>query len=165
MYKKILAPLDGSELSEAALAHARSLAQCMGAEIMLLRVVDSPLYWADPSADTTYMAALLDGMQAMRQAATTYLEMIALELRKAGLNVTTAVEEGGVAADDILDYAHIAQADLIVMSTHGRSGIQRWLLGSVADKVVHGAKIPVLLIRPCREAQHVQKDTRSAGWL
>jgi nucleotide-binding universal stress UspA family protein len=68
-------------------------------------------------------------------------------LEKDGLKVSTQVGTGG-AADGIIDYADRMQAELIAMTTHGRSGIARWLMGSVADKVARGANVPVLLIRP-----------------
>ena len=65
-----------------------------------------------------------------------------------GVKASVVMKEDLTAANAILDYADHNGVDLIAMSTHGRSGIGRWLMGSVADKVVHGAKMPVLLVRP-----------------
>jgi nucleotide-binding universal stress UspA family protein len=146
MYKKIVVPLDGSDLSEAALPHARALAEKTGAELLLLRVAVSPLYLEAP-LDPTFSAVIVESALTMQKEAAQYLERIAAPLREADLNVTTQVHDGGVAAEAILNEATKFGADLIVMSTHGRSGVTRWLIGSVADRVVHGAQIPVMLIR------------------
>jgi nucleotide-binding universal stress UspA family protein len=146
MYKKIVVPLDGSDLAEAALPHARAIAERAGAELLLLRVAVSPLYIESP-VDPTFSAVMVESALNMQKEAEQYLERIATPLRETGLSVTTRVHDGGTAAETILDEAKQFGADLIVMSTHGRSGISRWLIGSVADKVVHGAQIPVLLIR------------------
>jgi len=147
MYKKIVVPLDGSDLSEAALPHARAIAEKTSAELLLLRVAVSPLYLESP-LDPTFSMVITESALAMQKEAAQYLERIAAPLREAELKVTTQVHDGGVAAEAILDEATHFGADLIVMSTHGRSGVTRWLIGSVADKVVHGAQMPVMLIRP-----------------
>jgi nucleotide-binding universal stress UspA family protein len=142
MYRRIVVPLDGSELAESALAHARVIAGCTGAEILLLRVVfEGGLdYYADPLAASSVQ-------DRMEREAAAYLVQVAAGLEKEGLKVTTQVGAGS-AADGIIDYADRMQAELIAMTTHGRSGIARWLIGSVADKVARGANVPVLLIRP-----------------
>ena len=141
MYRRIVVPLDGSERAEGALRHARVLAGCTGAEILLLRVVfDSHMdIYADPRATNSVQ-------ERMEKEAGEYLRQVAAGLEKEGLKVTTQVDSGS-AADAIVDYADRMQADLIAMTTHGRSGIARWLLGSVADKVARGANVPVLLVR------------------
>jgi nucleotide-binding universal stress UspA family protein len=144
MFKRILVPLDGSQFAEGALTHAQMLAECGGGEIELLRVAVHPssyVYVSDP-------AALADLYDSDRAHCEDYLNKTAQRVRDAShVNVTTAVLEG-IVADAVLDYAEDTAADLIVMSTHGRSGMERWLLGSVAEKVVRGAKMPVLLVRP-----------------
>ncbi len=143
MYKKILVPLDGSELAEAVLPQARMLAECGAAEIVLLRVTSYPVYDTMP-AD----AGLVESMiEAIRNEAQQYLDRMAADLKQLGVTASAVVREGAV-ADNILDYAHRNGVDLIAMSTHGRSGLGRWLIGSVADRVVHGAQVPVLLVRP-----------------
>jgi nucleotide-binding universal stress UspA family protein len=76
-----------------------------------------------------------------------YLDRVAAELRAVGVKVTTETCAGPV-AETILEYAEGIHADLIAMSTHGRSGLARWFIGSVADKVVRAARLPVLLARP-----------------
>ncbi len=142
MFTKILIPLDGSELAEKAISHAADLAKCTGAEIELLRVAQLflPNYYFEAPIDAE------DLIQRDRAEATAYIAKLTGELTAQGLRVTSSIGQGPV-ADVIVDYAESTGADLIVMSTHGRAGVQRWLLGSVADRVLHGAKIPVLLVR------------------
>ncbi len=138
MYKRILIPLDGSEFAEAALPHARALAACTGAELVLLRVAVQPLYGSiSPDSSPSIRADT-------EAEASAYLDRVAGELRAAGFRVTAETCTGPV-AETILDYAAGIRADLIVMSTHGRSGLARWFIGSVADKIVRGARLPVLL--------------------
>ncbi len=141
MYKKILVPLDGSELSERALVHAHALAKALGAQVVLLRVVVFPTrdYDVTPPMEETVSAEMLSETKR-------YLENHAGNLRRAGVTATTFAESGRV-ADTIVDFTETHQIDLIVMSTHGRTGAARWIIGSVADRVVHGAHVPVLLVR------------------
>ncbi len=140
MYKRILIPLDGSEFAEAALPHACAIAACTGAELALLRVAVQPLY-GSISTDPLLIPALRADTETEASA---YLDRVADELRAAGFRVTAETCTGPV-AETILDYAAGIRADLIVMSTHGRSGLARWFIGSVADKIVRGARLPVLL--------------------
>ena len=139
MYKKIVVPLDGSKLAESVLPHVRACAKSFSAEVFLLRVAHVPaeFIFSDPAAAGSVLADDSEG----------YLAGLAGTMRGEGLTVTTYVAKGPV-ADAILGYADSIAADMIAMSTHGRSGLSRWMVGSVADKVVHGATIPILLIRP-----------------
>ena len=148
MYRKILVPLDGSELSEAVIPQARMLAQCGGGEILLLRVIVAAPYDYF-GADVALARSAADSM---RTEAQQYLDRMAKYLKLNGVKVSTVLREGAV-ADSILEYAETNLVDLIAMSTHGRSGLGRWLIGSVADRVVHGATIPVLLVRPHQNRQ------------
>jgi len=141
MFKKILVPLDGSSFAEEALPHARELAECGGAEIVLARV-DEPY---EPPPGIFVPATAIP--EVVRLSAGEYLEQLVSRLRLAGIKVESAVLDGKV-ADAILKYAGEEGVDLIVMSTHGRTGISRLLMGSVAEQIVHGARCPVLLIRP-----------------
>ncbi len=143
MYKKILVPLDGSTFAEAVLPHVCALAKCTGAEVALLRVAIRWMYdYAMPAPlPTSPMLAESD------QEPADYLDHVAADLRAAGFQVTTEICAGPV-AETILEYAEGIGADLIAMSTHGRSGLARWFIGSVADKIVRGARLPVLLVRP-----------------
>jgi nucleotide-binding universal stress UspA family protein len=148
MYKKILAPLDGSELSECTLAHLEAVATgCHVAEVVLLRVTEPiPSAYAEAIQDI-----VREGEEKAKQYAADYLAGIAGRLKKEGIAVETVVIHGRP-ADVILDYAKKDDVDLIVMSTHGRSGVSRWVLGSVADRVVRHAAAAVLTVPPagCR---------------
>ena len=148
MYQKIVVPLDGSKLAEEVLEHVRALAHCMGSEVVLMRVMAYPAYdylLTDPG-----MSASL--REQMEQAAYNYLEPLANALLDEGVRACAdAVIVNGPIADAIIQFAREKKADLIAMSTHGRTGPSRWLMGSVADRVVRGAGIPVLMVRPTAE--------------
>lgn len=143
MYQRLLVPLDGSGLAEAALAHAEEVAAQFDAEIILLRVVVSPYAIAAPDL---VLATAESDMHQLSAQAEEYLKNTANQLRARGLQVRSATCEGPV-AEAILEHAEALSADLIVMSTHGRGGVSRWVYGSVADRVLQGSSCPVLLIR------------------
>jgi nucleotide-binding universal stress UspA family protein len=142
MYKKILVPLDGSELAKKALDEAEKLAKCSGAEIILFQVVPFMPIYGSPELVTPL---IVDEKQ--KESADRYLINVAEELKKQEFKVTTMVRTGQQVALEIIDFAKESGADLIVMCTHGRSGITRWMLGSVALKVLSRAETPILLIR------------------
>ena len=144
MYKKILVPLDGSPLAEAALPHAEALAKAEDSEIVLLRVPvlpNSEFIARDPA-----MASII--LKDMEQESETYVREEVEKIRKGGFHKVKGIVREGYVPETILDIADEIHADVIAMSTHGRTGIQRWLMGSVADRVVHHSHIPVLLIHP-----------------
>ena len=142
MYKKILVPLDGSELAKKALDEAEKLANCFGAEIVLFEVVPFMPIYGSPELVTPL---IVDEKQ--KEAAEKYLVNLAEDLKKKGFTATAVVRTGQQVAVEIIDFAKESGANLIVMCTHGRSGISRWVLGSVALKVLTRAETPVLLIR------------------
>ena len=144
MYKKILAPLDGSELADCALAHVRAIASgCQVPEVVLFGVVE-PMLHTSQIASELGQDWLRDAAKGMRAANEDYLAKAAAKLQKEGINARTVVTEG-TAADEILKYASKNKVDLIIMSSHGRSGATRWAFGSVADRVVRHATVPVLV--------------------
>jgi nucleotide-binding universal stress UspA family protein len=143
MYKKILVPLDGSPLAEAVLPHAQALAKSEGAEIVILRVPDLPA----PDLFTHNPAMANKIVEDSEIESDRYLKEEVKKIKGKGVKVTGLIREGPV-PDTILAAAKETHADMIAMSTHGRSGIQRWLIGSVADRVVHFSPIPVMLIHP-----------------
>ena len=145
MYKEILLALDGSPLAEAAVPHARALAKAFGARVTLLSVVQ-PVGIYPQSGVVGPVVSIALNVEEEMESVRRYLRTIAEQFEAEGINVEEVVREGD-AASQICDYAHESRADLIVMSTHGRSGVQRWVYGSVADKVLRGAKVPILLIR------------------
>lgn len=145
MYKRIIVPLDGSALAEHALAHATAQAQRFEAEMVLLKVLE-PL----PEATLSSPASVRRAEQLSAQLARDYLESVADRIRKQGVPVKVALLEGRPYLE-IVRFASEPDADMIVISTRGHSGWSRWLLGSVADRVVRGATVPVLLVQ-CQEA-------------
>ncbi len=138
MYKKILVPLDGSAASETALPHAQALAKQFGAELELISVV-VPTMMGDPS-----MSNMIEKEEVNEE--TTYLDGKVAELNKAGYTASAKVTEGLI-TDAILHAQVNEGVDLIVMATHGRTGLKHLLLGSVAEGVVRTARVPVMLIR------------------
>lgn len=143
MFTKILVPIDGSTFSEMIFPYVRELALNYGAAVHLVRVQGQFGY--EPPLGMV-LTAIPEPMQ-VRPA--DQLEILAEQLRLENITITTEVIEGHV-AEGILDCAKRHGADMIAMTTHGRGGINRWLLGSVADKIVHSAPVPVLLVRPDR---------------
>ncbi len=141
--RRILVPLDGSDLAERALIPAERLAKAFDAEILLFRVQEFSSYTPDGLIGSMSMVTLDDSLGAMVQE---YLTQKTEKVQSQGLRVRWE-KHFGTAAEGILDAAEKRSADLVVMSTHGRSGIGRWIMGSVADRVLRASRTPVLLIR------------------
>jgi nucleotide-binding universal stress UspA family protein len=145
MFKKILVPLDGSQLSQRALEPALALGQQIGAELLLVRV---------PVTDTLSFVVSEAKQRELAQDALAYLETLRQSNEQSQLNIRTQVLDGD-AASAIVDTARAEQTDLIIMSTHGYSGPTRWVLGSVTERVLRSAPCPVLAIRAARQPQRV----------
>jgi len=142
MYKKILAPLDGSELAERALEHIKIVTEgCRAPKVVLLQVIPWPAHPAHTLSDELIRS---EGEKAETDARD-YLARVAGSLKADGIAVEIDIAHGG-AAEAILDYAKKNKVDLIVMSTHGRSGVSRWFFGSVAERVLRHSAIPVLIV-------------------
>ena len=151
MFEKIVVPLDGTKLSEVSLPYASEMARKFKASLLLIRVV----------APTAVVASGVEGPSAVRlmvetaqladmknvEDARTYLEGVASELKGPALKVETFAALGGP-ADQVLKLCKDKGASLVVMTTHGRTGIRRAVLGSVADEIVRSSVVPVLVIRP-----------------
>jgi nucleotide-binding universal stress UspA family protein len=144
----MLIPLDGSKLAEQALPYARCLAKALAIPVELLAAIDVESVQAlmDPGQGR-FLDTLLDDTRAMRR---DYLGAIAATFSSARVNSSI---ENGRPEDLIIDHAARDKNSLLVMATHGRSGLQRWMLGSVADKVLHGSKNHLLLIRASDQGQ------------
>jgi len=138
MYERILLPTDGSEGSAAAADHAIDLATRYGASLHVVYVVDTELV---PDSGTFNLYVALEG------AGETAVEDIAVRARDAGVESVESSIEQGRPHRAILEYADEHAVDLVVMGTHGRTGIERYLLGSVAEKVVRTCPVPVLTVR------------------
>jgi nucleotide-binding universal stress UspA family protein len=137
--RHILVPLDGSMLAEQALPLAVLLASRSGAELILTHIVTQP--------PTEPVAAGDDELaELIRESARAYLFAAGQRAMRPGITLHTDIHAGR-AAEGILAAADSRHADLIVMATHGRSGLVRWISGSVADQVLRGASVPVLLVR------------------
>ena len=156
MYQKVLVPLDGSEVAECALPQVKNLVKdgYVG-EVTILNVI-----WADvPSFQGAEASEMLD-INALREKAmekllidtTKYLADVKSRLDSKGINVKTKILKGNHPADTISDYAQENGIDLIIIATHGYTGLKKLMFGSVALEVLHNAHAPVLLIRPesCR---------------
>lgn len=139
-FNKILVPLDGSELAEAALAPALAFAEALSAHIVLLRVVVPLTIKLDPGL---YQRIIDSG----KNDAEVYLNSIQSRSSFSSIHLKAEIVVGK-AAESIINYAQENEIDLIMMSSHGRSGIGRWVYGSVADKVLHQAACAIAIIHP-----------------
>ncbi len=144
LFQKILVPLDGSKLGESAILYAEALGQELDAELVLFQVLE-PLDKAWLSEPHTFYAMPPD-IENRKSAAMNYLDGVGKSLKEMGLKAASAVAVGSP-ADQIIDYAKANAIDLIAMSTHGRTGIGRWVFGSVTDKVLHAGDTAVLVVR------------------
>jgi nucleotide-binding universal stress UspA family protein len=140
MFERILLPLDGSPLAEAVLSHVAPILRRKDSEVLLLRVSPSPVTIRGQSSPFT---------SEEKEVAECYVNDIARRLVDEGIRVRAAVESGAP-APSILDVAARERITLIALSTHGRSGLTRWVFGSVAEKVIRASPIPLLVIRSFR---------------
>ncbi len=146
MYKKILVPLDGSPLAECVLPHVETIAKgCGVVSVTLLRVVE-PFNVPSGEGGAIRPEDLERISQQNKETAQDYLNRVIRKNKYPGASIESKVITG-LAADTITDYATKNEVDLVVMATHGRSGISRWVMGSVADRVVRSTCVPVLLVR------------------
>lgn len=143
MYKKILVPLDGSELAECVLPHVKAVASgCNVDEAVLLEVIEPiPLRAQEGGANN-------DALQnASENAAREYLAKVQSKLASDGLKVSIEVS-WGKPAEAIIEFAENNGVDLMMIASHGRSGVSRWVYGSVAEKVLRSSHMPLLIVRP-----------------
>lgn len=159
MYSRIVVPLDGSELAERALTTAEEFARLLKAPLHLIRVIDITRLegrgLSGLAIEYVGPGLLVEAEEATARA---YLDAMVTRLESQGLTATSDVRYG-FASHEIVAIA--AVGDVIVMATHGRSGVKRWFLGSVAEDVIRQAPVPVLLIRvqPGEDAsQTIEQD-------
>ncbi len=142
---KILVPTDLSELSLAAIDYARSLANVYGARVFLLHAVDVVPVVSFPTIDFTLETSLQDeaerGKEILENFASRFL---------GDVDHVTAIVRRGVAYEEIMRFVKEEEIDLIVMATHGRTGLPHIIMGSVAEKVVRHSPVPVLTIKPLK---------------
>lgn len=144
MYQRILVPLDGSKLAEMALPHAESLASAFGAKLLLLSVVQPHMVVGRTPADLKLFQEQLD---TLGEDTAAYLKGLKGSFAKKNINAETAVKYGPVVGE-IVDMAEGRKVDLVVMASHGRSGLGRVFFGSVAAGVLNRLQTPLLMIRP-----------------
>jgi nucleotide-binding universal stress UspA family protein len=146
MYKKILVPLDGSNFAESALGHAREIARASSVEkLILLRVIEPLIV---DIKDFIAAERVREAEEKREARAREYLKKTAAELKKDNIPVETKLVVDGEPAEKILEVAEDEKVDLIIMSTHGRSGFQQWVFGSVAHRVLVHSSIPILMVVP-----------------
>lgn len=153
MYKKIMIPLDGSTLAETALTHGIELANAFQSDLYLIQVVVHMIgglspYEVEYQLNETYReAALREAHEYLNRIAQNHKEQVK------GVIHTKVIE--GIVIDSLLEYAEFQMIDLIVMATHGRSGVSRWVFGSVAERLLRAAKCPVFLVRAVQDEKQV----------
>jgi nucleotide-binding universal stress UspA family protein len=150
MFERIIVPLDGSKVGEAALLVIEQLVAKLPpgtkVEVTLLGVVTLLRHWVvvgEASAPVSYTE---EELNLIRERVMNYLDKTGESLKNRGIAINIMVRSGN-AAEEILKAADEIKADLIAMSTHGRSGLRRLAFGSITDKVIRGSNIPVLLVR------------------
>ncbi len=146
----IMVPLDGSALAERALPAAEHVASALHATLVLVRIVAPAHISAVPPDGSAVAHAQQKTTGEELHAARAYLDSLAAPLRERGLRVQVITQQG-VAGPALVDLLSALQIGLVVMTTHGRSGMARFALGSVADHLVHSSHVPVLLLRPLIE--------------
>lgn len=153
--KKILAPTDISDLSKAGVRRALEMAGADGAEVIIYHVARHPILLHDDLAPAAEFPLIDEILEERKKSLDDYLKWNFSDLTR-GLKVS-AVVEMGIPSEAILNKAHKEKVDLIVMSTHGRTGVMHMLIGSVTERVVREALCPVLSIRPVGAAKAAKR--------
>jgi nucleotide-binding universal stress UspA family protein len=147
-YQKIVVPIDGSGWSERAIPHASDIARNNDAEIILLHVFRTP---ASEYTDQIALGGGAEQVQQMREQFKQKMVSLRNQLRAQGVKARAHFIEGAGVAPIICDYINDEDVDLVVMSSHGRSGLSRFIFGSVAHKIMQEVSIPVMIVRPDKE--------------
>lgn len=147
-YKKILVPVDGSDWAERAIPHASQIARNHNAELVLLTAYQKPMH---EYQDQMALANVTPISDQIRDRARNYMQGLRNQLRIEGVNASYVIVEGRPPAETICDFVDDEGIDLVVMSTHGRTGLARFLFGSVTQKVLQTVRVPVMLIHPDQE--------------
>lgn len=155
MLERILVPLDGSRAAECVLPYVRGLRFKAGSEVVLLHVIDPQVSLNSPQ----YSAYMRRATQAAKKKAQDYLRGIADDLRSSGSQVTVRTIIGP-AAQRILSTAESQRAGLVTISSRGRGEGDTWPYGSIADRILHHARVPILLVRPSQSLEHAQPVVR-----
>jgi nucleotide-binding universal stress UspA family protein len=159
-FRPILVPLDGSPLAEQALPLARRIAERAGSKLRLALVHQIPTAALDPAAARLFTSLEL----ATRKSERAYLRSLQTKLREEGVRLASAVTLSGSVGPALAQYVRELGIDLVVMATHGRGGVRRAWLGSVADHLVRHLQVPVLLVRPAEDGA-VPTSTSTASQI
>ncbi|MDO4724488.1 MAG: universal stress protein [Comamonadaceae bacterium] len=149
LYPHIMVPIDGTETSLCAIGHAKAIAKAFGSTVLVLYVVD-PYPFTGIGTDLAYGQAQYvaesseQGQQALQQARA--------ELEAEGLAVQTLSLEGSIVQNTISDVVQERGISLIIMASHGRSGLEKFLLGSTTDRVLGSVQVPVMVVRKTADA-------------
>jgi nucleotide-binding universal stress UspA family protein len=146
--RSVIVPLDGSELAECALPTIAELAQSLQLEVVLFRAYTIPYSALAVDPEGFYLVSDEELISAMRDEVVAYLNKKAETIKKLGVERIAAVAEYGIASDEIISLAGKTPDNVIAMCSHGRSGVKRWVLGSVTETVVRHSGNPVLVTRP-----------------
>ena len=163
MYERILVPLDGSKVGEGALPYIEDLVSKMSpevkVEVTLFQVISSLSHWVAAGETSAPIPYTDKELKQIKKEAIAYLNQAGETLRSKGAIVKAKVGTGN-AAEEIIKVADEINADLIAMSTHGRSGISRWAFGSVTDKVLRAGIVPILTVRAPQETEETQPRSK-----
>ena len=145
MYKKVMVPLDGSQLVECVLLHVEAIAKgCQVQNVVFVRAVEP--FYVPPSSDYSFSEEQKAQINEEHgKEAKDYLNNLVSQTKYGGVNVQSEVITGR-AAEKLADYATKNGVDLIIIATHGRSGITRWVWGSVADRILRSSCVPILMV-------------------
>jgi nucleotide-binding universal stress UspA family protein len=152
LLNRVVVPLDGSTESEAVLPYVEALASQLRSGVVLLQVIPAGYQTVSPEGFPGYIAFPEDQMESTRAYAMDHLNKVCARLKQKQVSATAEVRSG-VPANEIMKLADEINADLVAMSTHGRSGVGRLAFGSVADRVLHDGNTPLLLVRPVNTAR------------
>jgi nucleotide-binding universal stress UspA family protein len=154
MYERILVPLDGSKVGESGLHYIEDMVSHLSpevkVEVTLFHVITSLARYAAEVGLGVPINYAEEELEAAKQQAMNYLDKAGEGLRSKGAVVNTKVNVGD-AAEKIIETAEEMKADLVAMSTHGRSGLRRWAFGSVAEKVLRAGTTPILTVRAAQD--------------
>jgi nucleotide-binding universal stress UspA family protein len=145
--KSVVVPLDGSEIAASVLPMVAGLAKNLGLEVELFRAFNIP-FSVYSAGDGYYAVNVEELIKEVSNEAREYLEKKSAELKKLGVTKVTCSTKEGFGADEIISLGRKTPDNFIAMCSHGRSGVKRWVLGSVAETVVRHSEDPVLIVRP-----------------
>jgi len=158
MYKHIMVPLDGSKVAECVLPHVQAITTgCSINRLTLVRVIEPlklPGGLESRISPKEREKLYTDSVDVAQE----YLNKIAKQLKEADIIAESTVLRGKDVIDELVDFADENEVDLVVIATHGRSGVGRWVWGSVAERILRSASMPVLMVR---SSSHFEPDTKA----